>query len=57
MLHAEPQHSYQEISTALGMAAGSIGPTRARCIEKLRQTDAVRAFLHSSGTPTFFATA
>jgi RNA polymerase sigma factor (sigma-70 family) len=57
MLHAEPQHSYQEISKALGMAAGSIGPTRARCIEKLRRTDAIRAFLHASGRPAAFATA
>lgn len=57
MLHAEPQHSYQEISRALGMAAGSIGPTRARCIDKLRRTEAIRAFLRSSGTQPAFASA
>jgi RNA polymerase sigma factor (sigma-70 family) len=57
MLHAEPQHSYQEISRALGMAAGSIGPTRARCIDKLRRTEAIRAFLRSTGTPAAFANA
>lgn len=28
---------YQEIVTALGIAIGAIGPTRARCLEKLRK--------------------
>jgi RNA polymerase sigma factor (sigma-70 family) len=31
---AEPS-SYADIATALGTSAGSIGPTRARCLEKL----------------------
>jgi len=57
MLHAEPQHTYQEISKALGMAAGSIGPTRSRCIDKLRRTEAIRAFLRSSGTQAAFTSA
>jgi DNA-directed RNA polymerase specialized sigma24 family protein len=26
---------YSEISAALGVASGSIGPTRARCLQKL----------------------
>jgi RNA polymerase sigma factor (sigma-70 family) len=29
--------SYQEIATALGVPVGSIGPTRARCLEYLRR--------------------
>jgi RNA polymerase sigma factor (sigma-70 family) len=29
--------SYQEIAQRLGMAEGSIGPTRARCLQKLRE--------------------
>lgn len=29
--------AYAEIAAALGMSEGSIGPTRARCLEKLRQ--------------------
>jgi RNA polymerase sigma factor (sigma-70 family) len=33
----EEQPSYQEISATLGIAEGSIGPTRARCLQKLRQ--------------------
>ncbi len=35
-LYIEEDVSYQEISDRLGIAVGSIGPTRARCIEKLR---------------------
>jgi RNA polymerase sigma factor (sigma-70 family) len=29
--------AYAEIAAALGMSEGSIGPTRARCLQKLRQ--------------------
>lgn len=29
--------SYAEIASALGMSEGSIGPTRARCLQKLRR--------------------
>jgi RNA polymerase sigma factor (sigma-70 family) len=32
-----PDSSYAEISDALGMPVGSIGPTRARCLERLRR--------------------
>jgi DNA-directed RNA polymerase specialized sigma24 family protein len=28
---------YAEIATSLGTAEGSIGPTRARCLQKLRR--------------------
>jgi RNA polymerase sigma factor (sigma-70 family) len=42
LLHAEPPLSYQEISRRLGIPTGSIGPTRARCLAKLRQTSALR---------------
>jgi RNA polymerase sigma factor (sigma-70 family) len=37
MLVADPAPSYQEISAALQMPIGSIGPTRARCLERLRR--------------------
>ncbi len=30
--------SYEEIGAALGMPVGAIGPTRARCLEKLRRS-------------------
>ncbi len=36
LLAADPPASYAEISDALGMPIGSIGPTRARCLERLR---------------------
>jgi RNA polymerase sigma factor (sigma-70 family) len=33
----DPPSSYQEIAQALGVPEGSIGPTRARCLDKLRR--------------------
>jgi RNA polymerase sigma factor (sigma-70 family) len=36
LLVADPQPSYQEIAAALDMPVGSIGPTRARALERLR---------------------
>ncbi|MDQ3849044.1 MAG: sigma-70 family RNA polymerase sigma factor [Actinomycetota bacterium] len=37
MLAADPAPSYAEVSAALGMPHGSIGPTRARALERLRR--------------------
>lgn len=36
VLMADPPPSYAEVSAALGMPVGSIGPCRARCLERLR---------------------
>ena len=37
-LYFEPQEpSYAEIAERLGMSVGGIGPTRARCLERLKQ--------------------
>jgi DNA-directed RNA polymerase specialized sigma24 family protein len=36
MLFADPTPSYAEISASLGMPIGSIGPTRCRLLDKLR---------------------
>lgn len=36
VLMAAPPPSYEEVATALGMPVGSIGPTRARCLQRLR---------------------
>ncbi len=47
MLTADPQIPYQEISRRLGIPTGSIGPTRARCLRKLRDTSQVQALLAS----------
>jgi RNA polymerase sigma factor (sigma-70 family) len=46
---ADPPKSYGEISQLLGMPIGSIGPTLRRCLDRLRETSAVRAYL---ATPT-----
>jgi RNA polymerase sigma factor (sigma-70 family) len=36
LLMADPPASYAEISNQLGLPMGSIGPTRGRCLERLR---------------------
>ena len=38
MLMSDQAPAYAEISARLGMAVGSIGPTRARCLERLRRS-------------------
>lgn len=38
MLYANDPKDYKQISAELGMPVGAIGPTRARCLEKLRAT-------------------
>src|ERR1700733_5835646 len=37
VLMASPPPSYIEVAAALGMPVGSIGPTRARCLQRLRE--------------------
>jgi len=37
MLAADPAPSYEEVGAALEMPVGSIGPTRGRCLEQLRE--------------------
>jgi RNA polymerase sigma factor (sigma-70 family) len=44
MLFRDPPCSYAEISARLGIPIGSIGPQRARCLERLRQSPALIAF-------------
>jgi RNA polymerase sigma factor (sigma-70 family) len=44
MLFRDPPCSYSEISATLGIPIGSIGPQRARCLERLRQSPALTAF-------------
>jgi len=43
MLLADPPIPYADISERLGIPVGSIGPTRARALDQLRNTNAVRA--------------
>ena len=44
MLLADPPVSYDEISARLGIPRGSIGPTRARALEQLRSSRALRGW-------------
>jgi hypothetical protein len=37
MFLVEPAPTYDEIAAALDMPRGSIGPTRRRCLDRLRQ--------------------
>ncbi len=52
MLTADPPYAYAEISRILGIPIGSIGPTRSRVLDKLRDTDAVRAYLDADDPAT-----
>ena len=41
MLLADPPPSYETISASLGVKIGSIGPQRARCLERMRKSSAL----------------
>jgi RNA polymerase sigma factor (sigma-70 family) len=43
MLISDPPHSYAAIHEALGIPIGSIGPQRARCLDRLRRSGALIA--------------
>jgi len=45
MLISDPPPAYAQISATLGIAVGSIGPTRARCLGRLRQSPHLAGFL------------
>lgn len=49
VLHAESRLSYVEIGEALDMPTGSIGPTRARCLEHLRRLAESRGITSAEG--------
>ena len=38
MLISDPPFAYADVSAALGIAVGSIGPMRARCLDRLRRS-------------------
>jgi hypothetical protein len=42
---------YAEISVKLGIPVGSIGPTRSRCLDKLRDHPAVAALIDTGSSP------
>jgi RNA polymerase sigma factor (sigma-70 family) len=41
VLMADPPPSYQQVAVAMDMPIGSIGPTRGRCLDRLRQLAAL----------------
>ena len=47
LLIHDPALSYAEISTRLGIPVGSIGPTRRRCLDKLRCHPAITALINA----------
>ena len=50
MLLSDPPHSYAEISATLDIKVGSIGPQRARCLERMRRSSALIALGESEVT-------
>jgi RNA polymerase sigma factor (sigma-70 family) len=47
LLIADPPVPYADISAELGIAVGSIGPTRARCLDRVRRHPAVAALINA----------
>jgi RNA polymerase sigma factor (sigma-70 family) len=43
-----PPLTYVDVGTALGMLPSSVGPTRGRCLEKVRQHRAIRAITETT---------
>jgi DNA-directed RNA polymerase specialized sigma24 family protein len=43
MLISDPPRAYTEISERLGIAVGSIGPVRTRCLDRLRRSPHLNA--------------
>ena len=46
MLTADPPVPYAEISARLAMPVGSIGPTRSRCLDRIRRYPAIAALMN-----------
>jgi RNA polymerase sigma factor (sigma-70 family) len=50
MLFADPPMPYAEISARLGMPVGAIGPTRQRCLARMRRVPSVAALTHHAAS-------
>ena len=50
LLTADPPVPYAQISARLGIPVGSIGPTRRRCLDKLRRHPAIAALINAGTT-------
>jgi RNA polymerase sigma factor (sigma-70 family) len=51
LLIQDPPVPYAEISARLGIPVGSIGPTRGRCLDKLRRHPAIAALIDTDVNP------
>jgi RNA polymerase sigma factor (sigma-70 family) len=51
LLIADPPLSYATIASRLGISIGNIGPTRARALDRLRQSSALQALLEGPFEP------
>ena len=51
LLTAEPPVSYAEISAKLGIPIGSIGPSRSRCLARLRRHPAIAGLIDADAQP------
>jgi len=47
LLIADPPVPYAQISAELGIPVGSIGPSRSRCLDKLRHHPAIAALINA----------
>lgn len=52
MLVSDPPCSYADISAALGVSVGSIGPTRGRCLDRMRRSPHLAAITDGGGWGT-----
>jgi DNA-directed RNA polymerase specialized sigma24 family protein len=50
LLIEDPPVPYAEISARLGIPAGSIGPIRGRCLDKLRRHPAIAALINAEAS-------
>ena len=51
MLTADPPVPYLEISARLGIPVGSIGPTRSRCLDRMRRHPAIAGLINAKSGP------
>jgi len=52
VLMEDPPVPYAQISARLGIPMGSIGPSRRRCLDRLRRDPAIAALLDAGSPPT-----
>ena len=54
LLTADPPLSYAEISARLGIPIGSIGPSRSRCLDRLRRHPAIAVLMDADAGPVAY---